>query len=112
MQQKSEEEDEIKEEEGAPNEPTVGSEESGEAKTKGKVEGGKRKLVKKSTKPTHETPKLLIKFELDMRNKSDAIKMGRIIGRAANLKKDTIHATAKFLFEQCLAEYRANKMLD
>ena len=64
------------------------------------------------TKQKDEKTKVLVKFEIEKRNEEDAITMARIISRAANLKKESAHAVAKFLFEQCLAEYRANKMLE
>lgn len=65
----------------------------------------------KDTRPGIGKQRLLIKFEIDGKNESDAIKMARIIARAANLKKDTTHYVAKFLFEECLAQYRAENML-
>ena len=77
-----------------------------------KGEGEKTDAAKRDRQLQIARTRLLIKFEIERRNEEDAIKMARIIARAANLKKNTIHAVAKFLFEQCLAEYRANKMLE
>lgn len=65
----------------------------------------------KDNRPHIEKQRLLIKFEIDKKNEGDAIKMARIIARAANLKKDSTHYVAKFLFEECLAEYRSEDML-
>lgn len=53
----------------------------------------------------------LVKFEIDERDLEDAETMSKMIARAENLKKDTRHAAARFLFEQCIAEYRAKDML-
>lgn len=66
----------------------------------------------KSKRPLTTKQRTLVKFEIEKKNESDAIKMSKIIARAANLKKDTTHYVAKFLFEECLAEYRAGNMLE
>lgn len=68
-------------------------------------------VTPKVSRPNTENQRVLVKFEIDKKNEEDAIKMSKIISRAANLKKDSTHYVAKFLFEECIAEYRAANML-
>jgi aspartate oxidase len=82
-------------------------------KVKG-IPGEKEKrtnITGKARRPITAKQRTLIKFEIDKKNERDAVAMSKIIARAANLKKETTHYVAKFLFEECLAEYRAANML-
>lgn len=74
--------------------------------------GIKMTLLRKGGNPMKEEKRYaLIKFEIDERDLEDAEVMSKMIAQAENLKKNTRHAAARFLFEQCIAEYRAKDML-
>jgi hypothetical protein len=131
MQRRREREEDTEEEEYTKRKPLEGEEDDEKGKEDGdeeineedntnmteRVKGIKGKEEKrtnintKANRSDIKKQRLLIKFEIDKKNEEDAIKMARIIARAANLKKETTHYVAKFLFEECLAEYRSENML-